>query len=250
MEHRAPAVTRAIHVLKLLGRSREPLGVNAIARSLDLVPSSCLHILRALAEEGLVRMDARTKQYSLGLGLLALTRDMLGHNHFAQVVQPELDRIAQRYGVTSTAVELDGADRMVVVAMAQAATPLKIQVSLGSRFPALISATGRCVAAHLELSEAQLKHKFSALQWQSPPKFDDWLEEVRACRRNMVAADVGNYITGFTVVAAPVMSPGGVRQVLSAVGVTEQISGRALAQLKKDTKEAAQRVTEQLLATH
>lgn len=248
MEHRAPAVTRAIHVLKLLGRAREPLGVNAIARSLDLVPSSCLHILRALAEEGLVRMDPKTKQYTLGLGLLALTRDMLGHNHFAQVVQPELDHIAQRYGVTTTAVELDGvADRMVVVAMAQAATPLKIQVSLGSRFPALISATGRCLAAHSQIPEAELKRRFNELKWQSPPKFDDWLEEVKACRKSFVAVDAGNYITGFTVVAAPIKGPGGVRQALSAVGVSEQISGRALTQLKKDTRDAAQRVTAQLL---
>lgn len=248
MEHRAPAVTRAIQILKLLGRSREPMGVNAIARSLDLVPSSCLHILRALAEEGVVRIDPRTKQYHLGLGLLALTRDMLGHNLFAQQVQPELDRIAQRYGVTATGVELEGTERMVVVAMAQGSTPLRIQVSLGSRFPALISATGRCVAAFLDVPEAELKQKFGTLQWQTPPKFDDWMAQVKACRRDMVAVDVGNYITGFTVVAAPVRTAGAVRQVISAVGVSEQLSGRVLTQLKKDTKEAALRVTEQLLS--
>jgi hypothetical protein len=33
---------------------------------------------------------------------------------------------------------------------------------------------------------------------------------------------------------------------VSAVGVSEQIAGRALAQLKRDTKEAAQRVSAQL----
>ena len=44
-------------MLKLLGRSKYPLGVNAIARALKVVPSSCLHILRALAAEGLVKAD-------------------------------------------------------------------------------------------------------------------------------------------------------------------------------------------------
>lgn len=222
------------------------MGVNAIARSLGLVPSSCLHLLRALLEEGLVQIDPVTKQYSLGLGLLALARDMLGHNQFARLVQPELERIAHRYGVTTTAVELDSRERMVVVAMAQAATPLAIQVSLGSRFPAYISATGRCVAAHSQLDEAELKKRFHQLQWQSPPRFDDWLEEVQACRKSHVAVDVGNYITGFTVVAAPVEGRNGVTQAVSAVGVSEQITGRALAQLKRDTREAAQRVSAQL----
>src|SRR5262249_50702680 len=46
-----PAVTRAVAILRLLGASEEPLGVNAIARALELVPSTCLHILRVLAGE-------------------------------------------------------------------------------------------------------------------------------------------------------------------------------------------------------
>ena len=77
--HQAPAVARAIGVLKLLARERQPMGVNAIARGLDVVPSSCLHILRALAEDGLVQVDPRSKQYSLGLGLL--TNDFVIYNN-------------------------------------------------------------------------------------------------------------------------------------------------------------------------
>jgi hypothetical protein len=43
-----PAVTRAVAILRLLGRSEEALGVHAIARALTLIPSTCLHILRVL----------------------------------------------------------------------------------------------------------------------------------------------------------------------------------------------------------
>ena len=53
-----PAVTRAIAILRLLGRSRTPMGVKAIAQALGLVPSTCLHILRALVSEQLVKVDA------------------------------------------------------------------------------------------------------------------------------------------------------------------------------------------------
>jgi DNA-binding IclR family transcriptional regulator len=243
MEHRAPAVSRAIEVLKLLGRSGEAHGVNAIARALGMVPSSCLHILRALSSEGLVQADPRTKQYTLGLGLLELAHDMLGRNHFARIVQPELERIARKHGVTATGVELYGRERMVVVAMAQASTVVKIQVGVGSHFPAYIIATGRCVAARSTLSEAQLKQRFSALRWQSPPRFDDWLREVKAVRKGGVAVDAGNYITGFTVVAAPVEGPAEIRQAVSSVGVSEQLSGRALTALKQDTQDAARRVS-------
>ena len=61
-----PAVTRAVAILRLLGRSDEPLGVHAIARALALIPSTCLHILRVLVAEGLVAFDPGTKRYRVG----------------------------------------------------------------------------------------------------------------------------------------------------------------------------------------
>ena len=72
-----PAVTRAAAILRLLGRHRAPMGVKAIADALGLVPSTALHILRALVAEELVRVDPLTKQYTLGPGLLSLARTTL-----------------------------------------------------------------------------------------------------------------------------------------------------------------------------
>ena len=46
-----PAVSRAIAILRLLAKSEAPLGVHAVANALDLVPSTALHILRALVAE-------------------------------------------------------------------------------------------------------------------------------------------------------------------------------------------------------
>ena len=237
--HQAPAVARAVGILKLLARRSEPMGVNAIARELGLGPSSCLHILRALTADGMVQADPRTKQYSLGLGLLTLAHDMLGRNHFAALVQPELERIARKYGATATAVELDGRERMVVVGVAQAPTFLQIQVGVGSRFPAYISATGRCVAAHSGLDPAQLKQRFAALKWQEAPTFETWLREVDLARANGFAVDQGNYICGFTIVAALVETAEAARHAISIVAVSEQVSDKSLAKLARDTREAA-----------
>ena len=65
-----PAVTRAIAILRLLSRSRTPQGLKAIAESLDLVPSTALHIVRALVAEDLLQVDPQTKRYRLGVGML------------------------------------------------------------------------------------------------------------------------------------------------------------------------------------
>src|SRR5690348_9907319 len=103
-----PAVTRAVAILRLLGRSEQSLGVNAIARALGLIPSTCLHILRALAAEGLVAFDPATKRYRLDAGLLTIARSALRQNGFAERVQPPLDRLARRHGVTTMGVQVFG----------------------------------------------------------------------------------------------------------------------------------------------
>lgn len=244
--NRAPAVSRAIAVLKLLGRSPEPMGVNAIARELGVVPSSCLHILRALAEDALVQVHPRTKHYSLGLGLLPLTQGMLRRNQFAKLVQPELEALAAKHRVSAAGVELDGADHMVVLATAQPTMPVAIEVALGSRLPALVSATGRCIAANSGLPERELKKKFSAVKWASPPSFATWLKDVEEARKEGVAQDIGNYMKGFTVVAAAVIVGGEMRQAITVVGVSEQLNGGRLTALRRDLKRCAQAVSERL----
>ena len=69
---RVPAVTRAVGLLRRLGAAAEPVGVNQLARDLALVPSTCLHILRVLVDEGLVAFDPHSKRYSIDVGILPI----------------------------------------------------------------------------------------------------------------------------------------------------------------------------------
>src|SRR5262245_54161901 len=131
-----PAVTRATAILRLLGRTRAPMGVKAIAEVLGLVPSTALHILRALVVEELVKVDPLTKQYTLGAGLLSLARTTLQSNDFPTLVQPSLDELSRRYGVTAIGLELPNLQHMIVVALSRPQSPMRIHVDVGSRFPA------------------------------------------------------------------------------------------------------------------
>src|ERR1700754_1309919 len=116
---KAPAIARAAAVMRLLGKSDAPLGVQSIARELGLVPSTCLHVLRALVAEEFVSFDADTKRYSLEAGVLTLARHWLRRNQFTDLAQPVLDRMAQSFGVTMLGVHIVGLDHIIVVAIAQ-----------------------------------------------------------------------------------------------------------------------------------
>ncbi|HEX7822169.1 MAG TPA: IclR family transcriptional regulator [Sphingobium sp.] len=217
---KAPAISRAAAVLRLLGKSETPLGVQAIARELGLVPSTCLYVLRALVVEELVAFDDDTKRYTLEAGVLTLARQWLRRNQFNDLAQPILDRLCHSFEVTMLGVQIVGVDHMVVVALSQSGQNFQLSTQIGSRFPALISATGRCLAAFGDFPEAELKRRFGALRWDEPPTFEAWREQVAQTRAQGFAVDAGNYIAGVTVVAAPVWKARGrPSHALVAIGI-------------------------------
>lgn len=227
-----PAVTRALAILRFLARSDEPVGVNPLARELGLVPSTCLHILRVLQDEGLVEFDSVTKRYSIGIGILPLARSALQRNTFSTLIQPKLSDLSTEFGVTSIATQLAEPKQMVVVALSQSSIPFRLQVDLGSRFPALISATGRLFAAFNVHDETQLRQEFDKLIWDHPPSFEDWCEEVKEARARGYAVDHGTYISGVTVVAVPVFGQNGrMTRSIVTIGISERLKDRQIPKL-------------------
>jgi DNA-binding IclR family transcriptional regulator len=229
-----PALSRGIAILRLLGRTDERLGVHAIARSLGLVPSTCLHILRVLVAENLVTVDPATKKYGVAAGLVALARSVLRQHTFAAVVQPELEELAQRYGATAIGVEAAGLDHMIVVALARSDSPLRVHVDIGSRFPALISATGRCIAAFGPYKAAELEARFATLRWDTAPTLAAWRDQIHATRQAGYAVDDGEYIGGVSIVASPVAMPNGSINTLVVVGVSELMRRAGLSTIGED----------------
>ncbi|ANY16127.1 IclR family transcriptional regulator [Bordetella pseudohinzii] len=244
-----PAVTRAIAILRLLGRGGEPRTLKAISEELDMVTSTCLHILRVLAEEGLVKVDTATKRYSLGVGMLALARSVIESNPFPALVQPVLDRLANEAGVTAIGVEVAALEHMVVVALSRSRAPFRLHVDVGSRFPALISATGRLVAAYSDVGDAEIERRFKALRWDQPPDIEAWRREVENVRRKGYSIDRGNYINGVALVAVPVLDRHGrLTHTLVAAALANQLSAARAPALAKELQAEAAALSELLAA--
>lgn len=252
-----PAVTRAVAILRWLGSSPEPAGVNQIARELKLVPSTCLHILRVLVDEGLVSFDTRAKTYAIDIGILPIARNAIQQNDFATLVEPRLTELSLGFGGTAVATQLSGQNQMIVVALSRAPLPFRLQVDLGSRFPALISATGRCHAAYNlgEVAEADLKAQFAKLKWDRPPTFDEWKAEIEQTRDDGFAVDQGQYIGGVTILAVPVFgtdeSGAGdtprMTHSIVAIGITERLEERGIPQTAKEMLRIRDEVASQLV---
>jgi DNA-binding IclR family transcriptional regulator len=244
--NRAPAVSRAAAVLRLLASERSGLGVTEISRRVGLVPSTCFHVLRALVEEGFVAFDSTDKSYRTGIGLITLVREAQAAIEYPKLVQPYLDELSSTHGVTAIAVELDQRERMVVVAISRSDSLISLHVNVGSRFPALISATGRCIAAARNLSRDQLRKQFDTLRWEKPPRFEEWCAEVERTKIEGVAIDRGNYIRGISILSSLLPgAPDGSTRGIALVGFDHLMAERVLRQIKSNLLRAAKTVGSQ-----
>jgi DNA-binding IclR family transcriptional regulator len=221
---KVPAVSRAVAVLRALAAASEPQGVNPLARQLDLVPSTCMHVLKALVAEGLVDFDPISKRYRIGVGILPIARGAIERSDFATLARPRLADLSSAFGVTAMATQLIGTRDMVVIALSHAQLPFRLSTELGSRFPAFTSATGRCVAAFGTFEAADLKTRYAGLPWDNPPGFARWCAEIDEARALGYGIDRGAFIAGVTIVAAPFLgAKATVIRSLVAMATTERM---------------------------
>jgi DNA-binding IclR family transcriptional regulator len=234
-------------VLRLLGQSETPLGVHAIARETGLVPSFCLNVLRALVAEAFVAFDPETKRYSLDAGVLMLGRQWLLRNRFNSLAQGALDEIAKTFDVMTFGVQVLSLEHIIIVALPQVTSSFAFTPYIGGRFPALVSATGRCIAAFCDYPEAELRAEFERIRWAQPLTFEEWMAQGRQARARGFGIDVGNHKPGMTFIAAPVWSgPGRFSHSIIAGGITSVLRRNGQAELQKSVLAAAGRLSDQL----
>ena len=238
------ALSRGIAILRYLDAQGEPVGVVQIARDLKINASTCFNLLRTLVHERLAIFDPATKKYSPGLGVLALAHAALKQDGPIRLLHPQIEQIAKTHNVTAMLWQLTSPDRAMVVDLAEASTPLRVQFTVGQRLPSLIGALGRCFAGHLNLSKAEVKVMFKELRWQNAPTFEQYWSDVEEARRTGFAVDIGRYNRNFTTVAAPILTSGGeATMAISAITFSGDLDRprmlRLAADLKRVTGEAS-----------
>lgn len=216
-----PAVRRAAAILHLLARHGEGLTVSRIARELNIIPSTCLHIMRELAAAHLVAFEPNGNLYRLGLEILGLAHHLSSHDGFIQAAQPRLSQFAHDFGVSASAQQLDQ-DEVVVVAAVVASEGLASP--LGRRVPCLSAAAGKVYAASGIWNDAQLRAHFEQVKWQNRPDFDEWSEDVRLSKERRYAIDEGQHRLGVTSIAAGIPDrQGNIRHTISINVISAQM---------------------------
>lgn len=211
-------VVNAVRILRHLSQSGTPERAVDVARTLGINPSTCFNILRTLVAEDVLTFDALSKTYSAGIGLARLAQQMVTTGHRLELARGPMHDMAAHFKVTVTLWRRLGSDRIVLMATESSPTDLRIEMVQGQRLPVLMGASGRLFAAHLGLTESQVREIFDDMRWARPLSFETYWREVNRARRRGFAVDDGYFSSGIAAIAAPVFNEAGeIAYAVSAV---------------------------------
>lgn len=216
-------VSRAFGLLRLLGDSG-PGGtrLTEIASRAGLPRPSVHRMLRALAAEGAVAFDARSKRYTLGLGLFLLAAragDTLG---LRELARPTLLRLTASLGETLFLMVHNGYD---AVCIERSAGPLPIRSftgDIGGRVPLGIGQGSVAILAFLPPAEQDeiIRHNLPRIQDLRGPDEASLRAELAQVRRDGHCGGAAGLIPGMAGLGAPILDHDGRAVAAISIGTT------------------------------
>jgi IclR family pca regulon transcriptional regulator len=223
------ALARGLDVLACFSQSRPRMTLAEVATETNLARPTARRFLLTLAELGYVRSEG--SEFTLTPRVLRLGMAYVGSLGLWDIARPHLaDLVAQTHESSSMA-QLDGSD---IVYVARVAVPkiIALQVTIGTRFPAVRTSQGKVLLAALEPDEltrvlAQPSH--SGLAPHPPRPLADLQRELSTVRAQGWALADEELAPGIRSVAVPVRDGSG--RVRAAMNVTVHAAETSVATL-------------------
>ena len=152
------SLARGLSVIQCFSHATSFLTVSQISQATGFSRASVRRCLYTLSKLGLANSEDGT-HFTLLPRVLTLGHSYIFSMPLSKVAQPVLDRLSQTLRESCSIAMLDGTD-VIHVAHANISRVLAVDLSMGSRLPAIYTSMGRVLLAHLPAKtlEAHLEH--------------------------------------------------------------------------------------------
>lgn len=237
----APAVDRAFAILNFIAQAKEPQGVSALARALDIGKSSVHGIVQALLAAGALE-DAGRRRYRLGPLVEELARKRRGQRSLADICRPYLEELVQQTGYTAI-FGVPDADRFRIVLVVEGHEAFQVRAVQGGSIPLLAGASGKVALAWGGGSMPDSLPRFTENSIGEAAILEEELKRVRA---EALALDRGEYLRGVYAAASPLQRDGHLLAIILSIGFQEQLQEEGLIALGRAVSEAARLASKEL----
>ena len=196
---------RALRIIELLTDLGE-LDFPDVCAELGIPKSSAHSLLSTMRAMGFVRLDERSRRYTLGPRVWEAGQAYLRDLDIPQLAMPYMQRARDELRETVQLAVLDGIEN-VYVGKIESDHPLQLVSRLGSRLPAYATGLGKALLAGL--SDAEVIRRLNGVDMRSYTSHTitnhaALLDALADVRRRGYATDRGEYTEGVYCVAAPI----------------------------------------------
>jgi IclR family acetate operon transcriptional repressor len=220
-EERNP-VARAFAILEwMVSADGASWGLREIAKGVRMHPSTLHRLLAHLEAGGLVRQDAETGRYGLGLGFLRMAWKAADRYSVREVALPVLKRLVEATGETALLALYDPLrHQMLLAATVDSPHPIRQIRQVGEWLPVTAGATGLAILAFLPEAEqrAILGQPLPAITPQTVTDPAALTASLVQIARQGYAITRGERTPGAVGIAAPIFGPAGA--CIGSVGIT------------------------------
>ena len=245
-------ITKALRVLSwLIQEPSGSTGVREMATALGLSPSNAHRLLTVLAEEGLVRQDAVSSKYHLGVEFYRLANIAAAKAPIRQAALKHMRRLVDACNETALlGIYDDLKQEMIFVARVESKHALRFAVELNQWMPVHVSASGLAIMAFLsedEIEQIIARTRLlpsTELSITEPYRLQMELQKIRS---RGAATSRGHRVPGAVGLAAPIFGPNG--RVVGDVCLTipeQRFEERAEDQIIDLLQACARSITEEI----
>jgi IclR family acetate operon transcriptional repressor len=240
------SVARALDLLSVVAHGEE-LSLGSLAAATQLAPSTAHRLLNTMLDLGFVQQDGDSRRYGAGhrlLGLVSAAEQRLAALRAAAL--PHMTELAAACGETAHLTILDGS-QVVFVEQVLGQGTIRVEVKLGSRMDAHVTAAGKALLAWQP--ESYLQPMLDAgLRRYTPSTITEpegLYRDLASVRERGWASELEEHELGAGCVAAPIMpAAGGPVASLSVSGPTSRLRPEDFAELGQRIRTTADRVAD------
>ena len=238
---------RAVSLLKMFDDSRQEWGLSELAQEVGLNKTTTYRLLTALESEGMVARQANDT-YRLGPEIVVLGGRALRNNDLRSVSRPALETMAAATGETATLEVLSGHEVVIIDEVVGEHLMASAQ-SIGTRWPASVTSTGKAMMAYLPSAELDviLSRPLPPMTAKSVTDAGALRRELREIREQGYAVANETLEIGLVVVGAAVRNHDGkVVAAISLGGPSLRLTPARIPEIGELVKATAARVSVQL----
>lgn len=214
------ALERGISVLRCFTEERPVLGHAELARITGIPRPTVNRLAATLLAMGMLKQAPGGERFTLGPGVVSLSRVFLGSLDVRAVARPLMQAVAEDVGAALYLAVRDGMEMVLIEACRPRSSMLSARLDVGSRAPLANSALGRAYLS--AMPEAARQKLIDSMSLMRGPEWDSLAPSMRRAideaQRLGYCLSLGEFHREINSVSVPLVGPGDEIMALNAGG--------------------------------